>query len=302
MLVLIDGNKNGGYFSDSTSKLPDISHFADGGKVFSPIKPVKYKKVYSYTSHIALYDGCSLQYKFYKEYGFAQHNMMHTSIGSLVHATLEDINRYAIEGRSDELSEEKIKELFVTNYSSVKEKTGYNLSSSQFDNALGHVLRYYSNRSNELYKAWKTEDEIELILPNFILQGIVDLAEYDKEADVIDIVDYKTGPKPNTENDPHSTDHYRKQLEIYAYLMERKYNKPVRYMKLYYTSVTNGDPYIIFEYKKDHINSTISEITSTIEKIESKRFDDGVNNDYACRFCDMKYVCGKSEAMKGILL
>lgn len=301
MLVLIDGNKNGGYFSDSTSKLPDISHFADGGKVFSPIKPVKYKKVYSYTSHITLYDGCSLQYKFYKEYGFSQHNMMHTSIGSLVHATLEDINRYAIEGRSDELSEEKIKELFVTNYSSVKEKTGYNLSSSQFDNALGHVLRYYSNRKSELYKAWKAEDEIELILPNFILQGIVDLAEYDKEADVIDIVDYKTGPKPNTENDPHSTDHYRKQLEIYAYLMERKYNKPVRYMKLYYTSVTDGDPYIIFEYKKDRINSTISEITSTIEKIESKKFDDGVNNDYACRFCDMKYVCGKSEAMKGIL-
>ena len=151
------------------------------------------------------------------------------------------------------------------------------------------------------YKAWKAEDEIELILPNYILQGIVDLAEYDKKVDVIDIVDYKTGPKPNTENDPHSTDHYRKQLEIYAYLMERKYNKPVRYMKLYYTSVTDGDPYIIFEYKKDRINSTISEITSTIEKIESKKFDDGVNNDYACRFCDMKYVCGKSEAMKGIL-
>lgn len=302
LLILIDENKKTSYFSEYTKMLPDISGFADGDIVFSPVKKASFKKVYSYTSHISLYDGCPIQYKFYKEYAFAQHKMMHTSIGSLVHATLEDINKSAIEGNAHRICEDMIRRWFVTNYRSIEEKTGYHLDDSQLDNALGHILRYYGNRKNELWKVFKAEDEIELILPGFILQGIIDLVEYDREEDVIDIVDYKTGPKPDTERDPHSTDHYRKQLEIYAYLIEQKYHKAVRQMKLYYTSVNDGDPYIVFDYKKENIDRTIAEITETIRNIESRRFEGDVKNNYACRFCDMKFICKKDDVMKGYLL
>ena len=224
---------------------------------------------------------------------------MHTSIGSLVHATLEDINKYAISGNADKICEEMIRRWFINNYRSMEEKTGYHLDESQLKNALGHILRYYRNRKDELYKAYKAEDEIELILPEFILQGIIDLVEYDREEDVIDIVDYKTGPKPDIRRDSHSTDHYRRQLEIYAYLIGEKYKKPVRQMKLYYTSVNEGDPYIVFDCKKFNIDRTIEEITRTIRNIESKKFDGSVSNNYACSFCDMKYICQKDDVMKG---
>ena len=299
LLILIDDDKRANYFSEFTNKLPDISGFADGDIVFSPVKKLSLKKVYSYTSHISLYDGCPTQYKFYKEYAFAQHKMMHTSIGSLVHATLEDINKYAISGNADKICEEMIRRWFINNYRSMEEKTGYHLDESQLKNALGHILRYYRNRKDELYKAYKAEDEIELILPEFILQGIIDLVEYDSKENVIDIVDYKTGPKPDIKRDPHSTDHYRRQLEIYAYLIGEKYKKPVRQMKLYYTSVNEGDPYIVFDCKKFNIDRTIEEITRTIRNIESKKFDGSVSNNYACSFCDMKYICQKDDVMKG---
>ncbi len=36
------------------------------------VKPVNVKQSFSFTSHIELYENCSLQYKFFKELGFAQ--------------------------------------------------------------------------------------------------------------------------------------------------------------------------------------------------------------------------------------
>ena len=61
---------------------------------------------------------------------------------------------------------------------------------------------------------WKAEEEINLVLPEYILQGVIDLVE--GEGDTVEIVDYKTGPKPNIEGHPERVEHYKKQLEIYA--------------------------------------------------------------------------------------
>ena len=43
------------------------------------------------------------------------------------------------------------------------------------------------------------------------------------------------------------------------------------------------------------IDRTIEEITDTVHAIENKEFEKKVQNNYACRFCDMKYVCGKAD-------
>ena len=82
-------------------------------------------------------------------------------------------------------------------------------------------------------------------------------------------------------------------MEIYAYLIEKRFNKPVRRMKLYYTSVVEGDPYIIFEFERENIDRTMKEITETIASIENKEFNEYCRNDYSCRYCIMRHVCGK---------
>ena len=131
------------------------------------------------------------------------------------------------------------------------------------------------------------------MLPKYILQGVIDLVE-GHEGNV-EIVDYKTGPKPDAVRYPSRVEHYRKQLEIYAYLIEKRYGKKVSRMHLYYTSTMEGNPLITFEWNRADVDHTIREITETVEKIEAKDFHLRVQNTYACRFCDMRYFCKCEE-------
>ena len=287
LLVLMSGKKSK-YFDEYLSGIQDIQYFNENS-VFENMKSINYKKVYSFTSHVAVYDGCPTQYKFYKEYAFAQNKMFHTSVGSLVHATLEDLNNCAIAGNQDCITEDALEGWFDYNYKTMQEQTGYSLTDDQRTNALQQVIRYYHHRKDELGKVWKAEEEINLVLPDYILQGVIDLIE--GQDDTVEIVDYKTGPKPDIVKYPASIEHYKKQLEIYAFLIEKRYGKKVSKMHLYYTSTMEGNPVITFEWKRTEIDKTISEVTATIKKIEDKVFVEKAQNNYACRFCDMKYVC-----------
>ena len=65
------------------------------------------------------------------------------------------------------------------------------LTDKQQDQALQQVIRYYHQRKNELGRVWKAEEEISLVLPEYVLQGVIDLVEgFDN---TVEIVDYKTG-------------------------------------------------------------------------------------------------------------
>lgn len=291
LLVLAAKKKESKYFGEHLSRLPNVDSFHERVP-FAGVKAVNYKRVYSFTSHISIYDGCPKQYKYYKEYGFSQHKMFHTSVGTLVHATLEDINKCIIAGRLDRVNEESIAEWFALNCRNVREQTGYCLTEEQRDNALEQVIRYYHHRQNELGKVWKAEEEINLVLPNYILQGVIDLVE--GQGDVVEIVDYKTGPKPDVNGHPERVEHYRKQLEIYAYLIEKRYGKKVGRMHLYYTNCEDGNPLISFEWTRNAIDNTVREISDTISRIERKEFEGNASNSYACAYCDMRYLCGKA--------
>jgi DNA helicase-2/ATP-dependent DNA helicase PcrA len=203
------------------------------------------------------------------------------------------MNKCIISGQIDKVTENSIREWFMLNYRSMQEQTGYYLNENQQKDALSQVLRYYHHRRGELGRVWKAEEEINLVLPEYILQGIIDLVEGD--GDTVEIVDYKTGPKPDAEKHPERVEHYRKQLEIYAYLIEKRYGKKVGKMHLYYTSTEVGNPIISFDWNRESVDRTIEEITHTVHQIEDKDFCGGVRNNYACRFCDMKYVCGKEQ-------
>ena len=291
LLVLTTKKAQNKYFDNYLQFIPNIKTFTNT-EPFSAVKPINYKHVYSFTSHISVYDGCSKQYKYYKEYRFAQNKMFHTAVGTLVHATLEDMNKCAINGRKDKVDEESIAKWFELNYQSMEEQTGFTLTDEQRESAYNQVINYYHHRKDSLGKVWRAEEEINLVLPKYILQGVIDLIEGDE--DTVDIVDYKTGPKPDITGHPERVEHYRKQLEIYAYLIEKRYGKKVSQMHLYYTNCQNNDPLITFTWTRDAIDHTIAEISQTINKIEQKQFEQGATNSYACTFCDMRYLCGKT--------
>ena len=292
LLLLVTGKKQGKAFTPYLDYIPRIESF-QAEKPFAEVKKLSFKRRYSFTSHIAVYEGCPSQYKFYKELGFAQNRMFHTSVGSLVHATLEDMNKCIIAGDLDKVNETTIRDWFILNDQKMQEQTGYFLTEGQREQALQQVIRYYRHRKDELGKVWKAEEEINLVLPGYILQGVIDLVE--GIGDTVEIVDYKTGPKPDMEANPSQVSHYRKQLEIYAFLISERYGKKISRMHLYYTSTTEGSPLISFEWRRENIERTMQEISDLVEKIEKKEFHERAQNAYACRYCDMRYYCGRAE-------
>lgn len=100
-------------------------------------------------------------------------------MGTLIHATLEDLNRFAIAGRYDEITEELIKKWFALNYAKMQESTGLMLSEERRKSALDQVLNYFDKRKEHIRKVWKAEEKVELVLPEYILQGVIDLIEDD---------------------------------------------------------------------------------------------------------------------------
>ena len=73
-------------------------------------------------------------------------------------------------------------------------------------------------------------------------------------------------------------------------------------MHLYYTSTLTGDPIISFDWSREAVDRTVAEISRIVRKIENKDFEQGARNTYACRFCDLRFVCGKAPVTLGGLL
>ena len=211
----------------------------------------------------------------------------------MVHATLEEMNRFIIAGHDHLLNDAIIEEWFSMHYSKMQEHTGIKLTPEQKENALRQVLNYYHLRKGEIRFAWKAEDELIIILPDFILQGVIDLVEL--HGDTVEIIDFKTGTKPDISSDPDSIRHYREQLEVYAYLIEQKYGKKVSRMHLYYTNCPDGNPWITFEWTGKAIEKTISDIREIIRQIENKSYERCAENAFVCSFCEMRYYCGRAK-------
>ena len=296
LLVLAARKAENPSFQAYLDELPDVSEFR-GRQAFAPVKAVKFKRVYSYTTQIAVYDDCPRQYKYFRELGFARSQTFQASIGSLVHATLEDMNRRIIAGQEDQVTEETVRDWFTLNYQGMREENGLALTPEQWDSTVDQAVRCYRSRRDAPGKVWKAEEEIDLVLPDFILKGVIDLVI--DRGDSVEILDYKTGPKPDISVYPERIDHYRRQLELYAYLAEQRFGRKVSRMHLYYTSEQKGDPMITFSWEREAIQRAVEELKRTVKNIEEKKFEQDANRAYICAYCSMKYVCGKADGSEG---
>src|SRR5699024_1547254 len=137
------------------------------------------------------------------------------------------------------------------------------------------------------------EVDVSLVKPDYILHGTVDLISTDGET--VEIVDFKSEKRPETLVETESINRYKRQLEVYAHLVEEKTGKKVSKMHLYYTGEENDKPIISFKKSKDSIASTIQEFDKVVARIQNHDFSKKTENKKICRECDMRYYCGKVE-------
>lgn len=283
------------FFCSLCEKVPsaDSEEFDINDFDFKEVKDVNIKERYSFTSHIAVYDTCSLQYKFFKELNFTQVRYGATLFGMLIHETIEDIHRAALKHEESSITNENIETWLLANYASLSKREHQYLGQPQINTALEQVIRYAENQRGKWNLIQEAEVEVNLVNPDYIIDGTIDLIRGDN--DTVDIIDFKSEKKPDIEQDKKRVNRYKKQLELYAHLVEKKTGKKISKMHLYFTGENDGVPTISFEYNNKAVAKTVKSFDKTVHKIMNKDFTAKTRDKKTCQNCDFRYYCKKEK-------
>lgn len=279
------------YFKDIYGELQSINSpkFDLNEFDFKPIKDVNIKNTYSFTSHITVYETCALQYKFYKELEFMPVRANAMLFGTLVHETIEDIHRAALRHDEQTITEENVRRWFDSNYASLTKAEHTYLAQPQREAALKQVLRYMVRQNGDWSQIQQAEVDVSLVKPDYIIEGKIDLVR--GEGDTVEIVDFKTERKPDVEKMRDRLERYRRQLHIYAHLVEERTGQKVSKMHLYYTGEDDGIPTITYPYTKSSVEVTMAAFDDTVKKIMNKDFHHGAEDPKVCDACDFRFYC-----------
>lgn len=263
------------------------------------IKPTNIKHEYSFTSHILLYENCPQQYKFYNELEFTAVRTGSVMFGQLLHQTIEDIHRAVLKGQENTLSNNNIEGWFNTNYHLLSKQLRSYLHEPQQRALLKQILNYRDKNNGQWDKIVEAEVDVSLVKEDYILKGTIDLIR--GKDGTVELVDFKSGDKPDvnaTDTITRNTlDRYRRQLEVYAHLVEERTGHTVSKMHLHYPKEENGSPYVTFNKNENTISKTIETFDKVVRNIENKNFDNThiTRNAKQCGDCDMRYHCNPSQ-------
>ena len=312
LLVLSCHEKSGSgrtpskYFEPIYKSLPSYKDIDFSIVSLAMVKPVNIKQTFSFTSHIELYENCSLQYKFFKELGFAQVRVGATLFGTLVHETIEDVHRAAMRHEESTINPENIRKWLDTNYTTLSKSEHSYLGAKQVDAAYKQVLSYVERMEKGIglsgigengtgQSLWnhiqEAEVDVSLVKPEYILHGTVDLIT--GEGNTVEIVDFKSEKRPDSDIASESFERYKRQLEVYAHLVEERTGKKVSRMHLYYTGEDKLEPTVTFMKSKDAIDATIKKFDLVVAKIQNHEFSTEAKSRKSCLNCDMRYFCKK---------
>jgi DNA helicase-2/ATP-dependent DNA helicase PcrA len=86
---------------------------------------------------------------------------------------------------------------------------------------------------------------------------------------------------------------YRRQLEVYAHLVEQQTGQRVSKLHLYYPKEENGNPYVTWPVSRTGVEATVAGFENVVRKIEAQDFGNAhiVKSERQCGSCDMRYFC-----------
>lgn len=279
------------YFRDLYSELPSVEspEFNIADFNFKDVKAVNLKDTYSFTSHITVYETCALQYKFYKELEFMPVRAGAMIFGMLVHETIEDVHRAALRKEEATITADNVTKWFDSNYASISKSEHSYLAEPQREAALKQVLRYVERQHGDWSLIQQAEVDVSLVKPDYIIEGKIDLVK--GENGTVEIVDFKSEKKPDLVKQADRLEQYRRQLHLYAHLIEERTGQKVSKMHLYYTGEENGVPTITYPYTKTAIDGTVAAFEDTVHKIMRKEYKHCASDIKVCKNCDFRFYC-----------
>jgi DNA helicase-2/ATP-dependent DNA helicase PcrA len=249
------------------------------------------KRQYSFTSHITLFENCAEQYRFFKELAFTPVRTSPVVFGLLVHQTIEDIHKAALRREEHKITPEQIDVWFNVNYANISKSQRVYLAQVALEAARRQINLYVEREGHDWSRLKEAEVDVSLVKDTYILKGTIDLIR--GEDDTVEIIDFKSEKKPDLFGDDGraKVDRYRRQLEVYAHIVEERTGYRVSKTHLYYTGEESGNPYVSFPKNKQSIDATIRAFDAVVERIEGKDFKIVQRPLKLCENCDMRHYC-----------
>ena len=280
------------HFQPYYTPLPSWRDVDFSALVVDAVRPSALKGRYSYTSHILVYEGCPRQYQFFKYWEFSPVREGPMLFGQLVHQTIEDVHKSVLRGKPEDVTANNVRLWFDVNYANLSHKERVYLAPQIREVAFGHVLRYVDRKGGSWDDIRGTEVDVSLVKDDYILTGKIDLIQ--GTGNTVEIVDFKATPKPDQYAARYLLERYKRQLEIYAHLVEERHGLEVSAMNLYYTGEESGVPTYRFPFERQSVDATITGVGAVVGCMEGKEFAVKERPPKLCKECDLKPYCDRS--------
>jgi len=156
------------------------------------------RKTSSFTSDLKVYEKCPRQYEFFRFYQFTPTRSAEYFFGNLVHQTIEEIHRLAMDEKAKSLKDSLIGDLFQRNYRNLLTRGLRPIGPKQTEEALFQVMNYFKQNRPDFERIIYTEVDVSIEKENYILVGKVDLLLGGDGK--LELLDFKSQPRPS-END-----------------------------------------------------------------------------------------------------
>ena len=263
---------------------------------FEPHERMPVKKTYSFTGDLKIYETCPRQYQFFREYDFTPSRSAVIFFGLLVHQTIEEIHRIALDRQLDVLDEDRIRELFERTFRFLCLSDVRPIGDRAKEAAYTQVINYFRQNRDEMHRVIETEVDVSLEKDDYILAGKVDLLLGGDGK--LELLDFKTSPRPK--QSPALIDAYERQLCTYAHILERRHDKHVDRMLLYWTSeARKEDALMVLPYRPERVDEAGQYFDATVGRIRAGEFSVTTPPEARiCQECDLRTLC-RAEGVIG---
>lgn len=250
---------------------------------FDEVEKSKIKKIISFTSHVELFGKCPILYKFLKKYEFERERTFGEFIGTLIHESLEEINKKIKDKQN--LNIMKIKEIYDKNYKNLLKKIDIIPNEDYIEYGLESLKDYFLNYKDIYQNIKDCEIKVSFIRDEYIIEGVADLV-IEKNGE-LEIIDFKTGKlKENLEN-------YKSQLRIYAMLLGEKYQRKIKRAKLFFITEKKENKIIEVSLEEKEIENTVKNFDIIAKKIVNDEFEIENISRKNCKNCILEKYCEK---------
>jgi DNA helicase-2/ATP-dependent DNA helicase PcrA len=255
------------------------------------------KRSYSFTGDLRIYDTCPRQYQFFREYDFTPSRSSVIFFGLLVHQTIEEIHRIALDGKLDTLDEPQVEKLFERTFRFLCLSDVRPIGDTAKASALRQVLNYYCQNHDEMRRVIQTEVDVSLEKDGYILAGKVDLLL--GRDGKLELLDFKTSPRPSGSPDLFAA--YQRQLCTYAHILERRHGRRVDRLLLYWAAeARKEDALMVLPYDPAQVEEAGRHFDETVRRIQAREFAVTTPPEAAiCKECDLRLLCRSENIIQG---